>query len=274
MRKQTVGWVHGSLCTLVVVMLVALAPGRAVAEVGIDEKLGETVPLELTFTDEDGQSVQLKDLVDRPTILTLVYYRCPGICGPLMGGVSEVLDRIIDQTPGEDFRVVTISFNAEETAEMARRKKDNYYKSFHSEMSQDAWRFLTGSQESIDAITAAVGFQYEPAGNEFVHPGAIMVLSKTGMVSRYLYGVTFLPFDVKMALMEAAQGRTGPTINKLLLYCFSYDPEGKTYVFNVLKVTGSVTMVFVLLFVAFLVISTRRHRRKEEAKSETKTENL
>jgi protein SCO1 len=181
-----------------------------------------------------------------------------------MGGVSELLDSIKEQVPGEDFQVLTISFNAEENAEMAKRKKENYYRSFHKEMSPKAWRFLTAPQESIDAITAAVGFEYEPAGNEWVHPAAIMVLAPDGMVSRYLYGVTFLPFDVKMALMEASQGRTGPTINKVLLYCFSYDPEGKTYVFNILKVTGSVTLVFVGLFVIFLVVSTRRHRRRED----------
>lgn len=244
--------------------LACLMATEARAEVGIDEKLGETIPMDLTFTDEDGKSVTLSELIDGPTILTLVYYRCPGICGPLMGGVSEVLDRINEEVPGKDFKVITISFNAEETPEMARRKKDNYYKSFHKEMSQEAWRFLTGTQENIDAITAAVGFQYEPAGNEWVHPAAIMVLSPEGMVSRYLYGVSFLPFDVKMALMEAEQGRTGPTINKVLLYCFSYDPEGKTYVFNVLKVTGTVTLVFVLLFVVFLVVTTKRQRKSSD----------
>lgn len=255
---------------MVVVFAVLLAGGSpAWAAVGIDEKLGDEVPLDLTFLDEEGNSVKLADLLDRPTILSLVYYRCPGICGPLMGGVSEVLDRIQEAVPGEDFRVLTISFNAAETAEMARRKKDNYYKSFHKEMSPEAWRFLTGSQESIDAITSAVGFQYEAAGNEWVHPAAIMVLSPDGMISRYLYGVSFLPFDVKMALMEAAQGRTGPTINKVLLYCFSYDPEGKTYVFNILKVTGTVTLVCVGLFVIFLMVTTRRYRRKETLQKKT-----
>lgn len=238
------------------------------AAVGIDEKLGDRVPLGLVFADEEGKAVTLGDLIDRPTILSLVYYRCPGICGPLMGGVSEVLDRIQDAEPGKDFQVLTISFNAEETAEMAGRKKANYYRSFHRDMPQNAWRFLTGSQASIDAITSAVGFEYEPAGNEWVHPAAIMVLSPDGMVSRYLYGVSFLPFDVKMALMEASQGRTGPTINKVLLYCFSYDPEGKTYVFNILKVTGSVTLFFMGLFVVFLVVSTRRYRRREETRQE------
>jgi len=249
--------------------LLLVAGNFARAEVGIDEKLGEKVPLELSVIDEEGKSVKLQDLLDRPTILNLVYYRCPGICGPLMGGVSEVLELIKDKVPGEDFQVLTISFNAAETAEMASQKKKNYYRSFHREMSPDAWRFLTATQENIDAITSAVGFEYEPAGNEWVHPAAIMVLSPDGMISRYLYGVSFLPFDVKMALMEASQGRTGPTINKVLLYCFSYDPEGKTYVFNVLKVTGSVTLLFVGLFVIFLVVTTRRHRRREEEAQES-----
>jgi len=237
----------------------AMLPAVAVADVGVDEKLGDTVPLDVPFLDENGRKVLLKDLVDRPTVLSLVYFRCPGICGPLLGGISDVVDRL-DLKAGTDYRVLTISFNPADTPELAIQKKSNYFKAFHKDMPLDAWRFLTGTPESIAAITGAVGFKYEPAGSEFIHPATIMVLSPKGKIARYLYGVTFLPFDLKMALTEAAEGRVGATINKVLLFCFSYDPEGKTYVFNILKITGIVTLLVVGLFGLFLAVTTRRYR--------------
>jgi len=131
-------------------------------------------------------------------------------------------------------------------------------------LGEDGWRFLTGDAAAVDALTDAVGFRYERAGKDFQHPGAIILLSPDGKVTRYLYGVAFLPFDLKMAVFEASEGRVGPTISKMLLYCFSYDPEGQTYVFNILKVTGTVTILFVIAFVAFLIITTRRYRRKRK----------
>ena len=233
-------------------------------EIGIDEKLGEKVPLDAPLLDESGQTVTLKQLVgDKPFVLTLVYYRCPGICSPLLGGVAEVVDRM-DLEPGKDYHVITISFDPRETPELAREKKVNYLEAVDREIPEDAWRFLTGTQESIDRITESVGFKYQKSGDDFVHSGAIMAISPDGKIARYLFGITYLPFDLKMALVEASQGRVGPTINKVLLYCFSYDPQGRTYALNILRVAGGLTTVVGLAFLAFLIITTRMMRRQTE----------
>lgn len=230
-------------------------------EVGIDEHLGGYVPKDLVFLDEDGQPVRLGDMMDTPIILSLVYYRCPGICSPLLSGVVDVLEKM-DLKPGKDYRVLTISFDPTETPDLAKHKKKNYFKAFTKPFPEDAWRFMTGSEDSVKQITEAVGFRYKKEGKDFVHAATLVFLGTDGKISRYLSGITFLPFDVKMAVYEASHGRVGPTVNRVLLYCFSYDPEGKTYVFNLLKVTGTVTMLFALAFVLFLVI-TGRKRKKE-----------
>ncbi len=230
-------------------------------DVGVDEHLGEMMPLVLTFLDEEGRPVTLAEVIDKPTIFTLVYYRCPSICTPLLNGLVDVLERT-DLVPGEDYRIVTISFDETETPDLAARKKMNFLKAFHEPFPPDAWRFLTGDKESIDRVADVVGFRFKRTGKDFVHPGVLTILSPEGKVVRYLYGITFLPFDLKMALTEAAAGKTGPTINRVLLYCFSYDPDGQRYVFNILKVAGTLIMVFAAIFAAWLLISTRRARKR------------
>lgn len=245
-----------------------LLGGSAHAKIGVDENLGGQVPMDVAFVDEQGQKVTLADVVDGPTILTLVYYRCPSICNVLLAGVSDVLDRL-ELEAGPDYKVLTISFNPEEGPSVAREKKANYLKRMNKKIPEQAWRYLTGSAESIQAITQATGFHYEKQGPEYAHPATIMVLSPTGKITRYLYGVSFQPFDVKLALYEAAQGRTGPTIRKVLLFCFSYDPEGKQYAFNILKVTGSLTMVVLGLFAVILVMMGRRRRQQLAASNQS-----
>ena len=238
-------------------------PAQPDPQVGIDEQLGKTIPLDLTFKDESGTDVQLKKLIDRPTLLLLVYYRCPGVCSPFLNGVVEVLDKV-DLTPGRDYRVVIVSFNPEETPDLALEKKRNYLKMFHRPFPEDGIRFLTGSAAGIRGLTSAVGFLYKPQGEDFLHPVVMIALSPDGKIVRYLYGINFLPFDVQMALREAAAGRVGPSIDRVLLYCFSYDPEGRTYVFNLLKVTGTLMIFFLALFITWLVITTKRSRRLKE----------
>lgn len=230
------------------------------SEVGVDEHLGLQIPLELTFLDEEGRPIALGSLIDRPTILTLVYYRCPSICTPLLNGLVDVLERT-DLVPGRDYRIVTISFDETETPDLAARKRMNFLKAFHEPFPPEHWRFLCGDKASIDAIADAVGFRFKRTGVDFIHPGVLTILTSQGKVARYLHGITFLPFDVKMALLEASQGRSGPTINRALLYCYSYDPDGKRYVFNVLRVAGTLIMAFAAIFVLWLVITTRRSRR-------------
>ncbi len=237
---------------------VADPAGEGAPKVGIVEHLGELVPLDLTFRDESGREVRLGDLVDRPTVLSLVYYSCPGICTPLLTGLSETLN-LMDLRPGRDYRVVTISFDTTDTPKLAAEKKKNYLHLIdRREFPGEAWSFLTGDQEQIDAITEAVGFRYEKQGRDFVHAAAIYVISPKGKIVRYLYGTTFLPLDLKLALTEASQGRVGPTINKILLFCFNYDPDGRKYVLNTTRIAGTAVLLTALAFVIYLGASSRR----------------
>ncbi len=231
------------------------------SESGIDEKLGQYIPLDLSFVDEKGDSVQLGEIINKPTILSLVYFRCPGICSPLLSGIAQVVEKI-DEKPGEDYQILTISFDETDSPALATKKKNNYIKSFNRPFPEEHWKFLTGGNESIVELTKAVGFKYRKEGRDFVHPGLITMLGADGKISRYLYGITFLPFDLKMALLEASEGRVGPTINKVLLYCFSYDPSGKKYAFNFLKATGTIIIFLLLIFAVFLFFTSRARRKK------------
>jgi len=235
-------------------------------EIGIDEKLGDLIPMDAVFTDEDGQKKTLKEFVDgTPFILSLVFYRCPSICSPLLTDLGKVVDHIA-MRPGQDFKVMTISFDATESHPLAKSKKANYFAALKRNIPEESWRFLSGDAENIKKITEAVGFRYKKAETGWIHSGAIMAISPEGKISRYLLGITFLPFDVKMALAEASQGKTGPTINKFLLYCYNYDPQGRTYVFNILAVVGTVTLFVALTFLTFLFLTTKKYRTKIEGK--------
>lgn len=227
-------------------------------EIGITEHLGDYAPLDLQFQDENGDTVLLRKLVNKPTVFSLVYFNCPGICSPLLGGVVDVLDRM-DLKPGKDYKAITISFDPSDTPALAREKKKNYFNAFrHGPFPEEDWKWLTGDSVSIKKFTDAVGFKYKREGKDFIHAGALIVISPEGKISRYLRGIEFQPFDLKMAITEAAEGRVGPTISKVLLYCFSYDPAGKKYAFNFMKVGGTIFLFFVVLFIAFLTIKSKR----------------
>ncbi len=237
-------------------------------EIVIVEHLGEYVPLELTFLNEKGDSVVLKDISTLPLVVSLVYFNCPGICSPLLGGVVDVLDRL-DMEPGRDYRAVTISFDPTDHPDLAREKKRNYFKSFRRRaFPEGEWMWLTGDSVTIHQFTEAVGFKFKKEGKDFVHAGALIVLSADGKISRYLRGIEFQPFDLKMAITEAAAGRTGPTISKVLLYCFSYDPAGKKYVFNFTKVGGTIFLVGLVIFIAFLSIKKTKQKGHDEVKND------
>ncbi len=242
-------------------------PSRGIAEekipeVGIVEKNGDFIPMDLEFSNSDGKVVRLKDIISKPTVLSLVYFHCPTVCKPLIGAKVDVLDRI-DLVPGKDYQALTISFNDKETPENAKNIKDNFLPGFKKKFPEDAWHFLTGDVETIRKFTDSVGFYFRRDGEDFVHPTGLIMLSKEGKITRYFNGIKFLPFDVKLGLLEASEGRVGATISKVLLYCFSYDPEGKKYVFDILKVTATVSIFFGLIFVTWLLISTRRKRKRK-----------
>ncbi|WP_243295689.1 SCO family protein [Geothrix mesophila] len=238
------------------------APAFTPQEVGIDEKLGATLPLDLAFKGEDGQPVTLRQLIDKPTILTLNYFRCAGICTPQLNGVVEVLNRT-QAVPGRDFQVLTVSFDGRDTPEMAAQKRTNYLGEMTRPFPPAAWRFLTGPSAASKALADAVGFKFKQTGDDFVHAAALIFLSPQGKITRYMYGVTYLPADLQLAAQEAGRGEAQPTINKFLKFCFSYDPAGRRYVLNTTAISATVTILAALIFVAVLVRRGRKTKSEE-----------
>ena len=236
-------------------------------EIGFDEKIGESIPLDLRFLDEHGQTVSLKQLFDKPVLFCLVYYRCPGLCSPLLKGVADVVDHM-DLVPDKDYKIVTISFDPKETYITASEKKNNYLASMKKQISDDSWRFLVGDSSSVAQITDAVGFRYLPQGNDFMHGASIMAISPEGKIARYLYGTEFQPLDVKLALIEASEGRTGPTISKLMKLCYSYDPEAKQYVLSITRIAGGGILFFMAIFVTVFVIKKKKNNPSDTQKEE------
>ena len=229
---------------------------KPVMDIGVEEKLGDTVPMDLWFLNESSDTVTLGELINKPTILCFVYFDCPGLCSPLMDGVSELISKL-DMTLGTDYQIITISFNTRDTPEKAREKKVNFVQRISKE-NQANWIYLTGTQENIDAITSAIGFKYKPQGLDFAHPSAIYILSPQGKITRYLYGLTYLPFDVKMAIIEAQQGIARPTVNRILQYCFAYDPVGKTYTLQVTRIVGTITLFIAIIIFSVLILNRRK----------------
>jgi protein SCO1/2 len=187
----------------------------------------------------------------------LVYYECPGICSPLLTELSWVVDKI-QLEPLKEFKVISLSFDPRETPELAAKWKKNYFNSIQREFPDEAWTFLTGNEENIKKITDAVGFHYKPNDEDFLHAGALMAISKDGKISRYIYGSTYNPFDVKMALLDAGSGKTNPTINKALQFCFSYDPEGRGYTLNITRIFGSIMLISLGIFLTVLLLKKKK----------------
>ena len=229
-------------------------------EIGIVEKLGKYIPTDAFFYDEKGDSVALKDLIDKPTILSFVYFRCPSICPRMLSELTVLLEKI-DLDPGKDFNLITISFDPTDTPDDAADKKMNFTKSIQRTLPDGAWRFLTGDVNNIAKITESVGYRFKKDGRDFIHPSAIIILAPDGKIIRYIMGLSYLPFDVKMAIIEASEGRVGPTINKVLLYCFSYDPQGRTYAMNITKITGTIILFLIVVFAIFLIVKSKARKK-------------
>jgi len=245
-----------SLTTLVLIatLLPLLAQTDADVEIGVVEKLDQYIPLDAMLVNEHGDTVTMGDLIDKPTILNFVYYRCPGICSPLMDGLADAMDGN-DMVLGEDYQALTISFDPREGSFLAIKKKNNYLNLMEKkEQAEAGWLFFTSDSASIAALTEAAGFRYKPTGNDFIHSATLIILDPKGKITRYMNGIYFLPFELKMSLLEAAEGKSGPTINRVLQYCYSFDPEGQKYVLNITKVSATLILFFaaVLLLVLFL----------------------
>jgi protein SCO1 len=238
------------------------AEGTSRGFVGIDQKPGEQVALDAPLKDENGQAITLRQLIDKPTILTLNYFRCAGICTPLLNGLVDTLNQIQTE-PGKSFQVITVSFDPLDTPEIAHQKRISYLEQIKRPFPPSAWRFLTGDAQSTRSIADSVGFGYRAEGDQYLHVGAIMVLTAQGKVSRYLYGISFLPADLQMAVHEAELGKWSPAIAHVLTYCYSYDPGSGTYTLNMTRVVGTGTLLVVALFVGFLLWGKSRAKVRE-----------
>ncbi|QJB56722.1 SCO family protein [Pseudodesulfovibrio sp. zrk46] len=228
--------------------------------VGIEEKLGNVLP-DVEFTDSEGNKVRLLELVkDTPVMLLPIYYRCPDVCNLLQGGFASILPKVALK-PGEEIKVVSLSFAPEEQTKDAARAKRNYTAILDGKFPPEYWTFLTGDQQSIDQTLDAIGYTVQKQGKLWAHPVAAIAIAPGGKVVRYLYGTTFLPFDITMAGTEAAQGKTGLSIKRLLSYCYNYDPDGRRYVFDILRVSGFSILGFVGIFLAWLILGGKKKRR-------------
>ena len=233
--------------------------------VGVDEHLGSKIPLDITFRDETGTPVLLSDLVKGPTIILPVYYRCSNVCFTLQGHFVNALQKL-DRQPLEDYRVISVSFDEEETPALAARSKHAYLSAMKKPFPEEGWRFLTGDLASIHRLTDALGYGFQRQRHEFAHPVASIVLAGDGTIVRYLYGVSILPKDLALALVEARSGVAGGSIRKLMDYCFSYDPAGRTYVFNLLRVSATAVILCTGGFLVFLLLTGRKKRQRSSEK--------
>lgn len=235
--------------------------------VGIDEHLGASISLDLTFQNSLGVREPLRDFFDgkHPVILNLVYYRCPNVCHYLLDGFTNSVMKL-PWAVGREFQVVTVSINPEETVEDAKKKRQQILHRYRHNSAVTGWHFLTGEEKNIRKLADEVGFlyQYDPQRKEYAHPSVIFVLTPDGKISRYLYGIQFNRLDLKLALLEAADGKIGSVVDKLLLYCYHYDPKNRKYALialNSMKVAGSAT-VLGLIFLFFFLSRSRKSKKR------------
>jgi protein SCO1/2 len=250
-----------------------LQPGESVpnvrpailAQVGIDQRLGQQVPLDLSFVDENGQAVQLRQYFgSKPVVLALVYYKCPMLCSEVQAGLTGALKGIQRFNVGRDFNVLTVSFDPRDTAQDAAKDKKLYLSRYRRDGAEQGWHDLVGRQEQISALADAVGFHYvwDQKAQQFAHASGIMLLTPDGHVAQYYYGIEYMPRDIQLGLIEASKGKIGNLADQVMLYCFHYDPTQGRYgaaIFNILRATAALT---VLLLGGFMFIMFRRDIRE------------
>jgi len=238
-------------------------------EIGIVEHLNEYVPDNILLVNEEGDTVNLKKIIDKPTVLCFVYFECPMLCSPLMNGLAEVIDKT-NMKIGKDYQVLTIGFNVEEPLSLAIKKKKNYVAHMKTKDAAQGWSFFISDSINIARATNALGFRYKRAGNIFLHAATAIFISPQGKITRYLNGTYFLPFEFRMAIAESSKGVSGPTINKVLQYCYGYDTQTKRYELDVTMLGGAVILLILLIIVFFLILKPilvkkmKRGVKKEE----------
>ena len=239
----------------------------ALTEVGIDQHLGEELPLDAEFTNEAGQTVRLGDYFgERPVLLTFVYYECPMLCTLVINGVVDSL-RELPFEPGRDIEMVTISIDPGETPDLAVAKKANYLEQLGKDGAEQGWHFLTGSEESISKVTEAAGFRYiyNEESDEYAHASGIMVVTPEGQLSHYFFGIEYPSRDLRLALVEASDGKIGSPVDQLLLFCYQYDAATGKYspaIMNFVRAGCALT----ILTIGILVVGSIRREAKPGTK--------
>lgn len=239
----------------------------ALRSVGIEQKMGAQVPVDLPFNDESGRTVTLREFLGKPVILALVYYQCPSLCNMILNGVVRSV-RNLRMTAGDEYQVVAVSFDPRETPEMASAKKLSYVKEYNRPGSEKGWHFLTGAEASSKTLADAVGFRYsfDSQTNQYAHGSAIMILTPEGRVARYFYGIDYPARDVRLGLEEASEGQVSSPVDQVLLYCYHYDPANGKYgliIMNVLRLAGLITVACLATFM--IVMFRRDFRQHREA---------
>jgi len=237
-------------------------------DVSIEQKLNEQVPLDLTFRDESGQTVTLRQYFGKkPVLLTLVYYECPSLCGLVLQGLLKSL-RVINYTPGEQFEIVTVSISPTETPELAAAKKANFLKEYGREEAAAGWHWLTGDEKNIRALADAVGFRYvyDPKTKQYAHAAGIMLLTPSGKISRYFYGIEYSPRDLRLGIIDASQGKVGSLVEKVILFCYQYDPTTGKYgllVVRLIQLGGLLTLLVLGGFIGTMFYRERMSRTRK-----------
>lgn len=237
--------------------------------IGIDQHLNAPLPLDATFRDERGATVTLRQFfVGKPVLLAPVYYRCPMLCSQILSGVVSGL-RPLSLAPAKDFEIVVFSIDPEETPADAASKRDFYAGRYSRSAGKAGWHFLVGSQESINAVTKAIGFHYrrDPKSGMFIHASGVMIATPEGKLARYLYGVEYQPKDLKLGLIEASHNRIGSPVDQVLLFCYHYDPATGKYSLLVLGVLKIAAFLTVVGGAAALIFLWRRDLRNDRAVS-------
>lgn len=236
-------------------------------EVGIEEKLGEQISEDTRFFNEDGEEVQIGDYLnrDKPLILALVYYECPLLCNLILEGMYRGLEDL-RWTPGDEFDILTVSIASDETPELAKSQKENYIDELGKPEAADGWHFLTGEEDQIRKLTDEVGFgfKWDESTQEYIHGSSLIFLSDEGVVTRYLHGIDYPELSMRNALYDAADGKIGSTMDRVVLYCYEYDPNTESYApvaMNIMKIGGAATLILLGLF---LGIFWYREKKKEK----------
>ena len=238
-------------------------------EIGIEQRLGETLPLDLSFVDEAGRTVPLGGYFgEKPVVLALVYYECPMLCTQVLNGLLRSL-KVLAFSVGDEFDIVTVSIDPGESASLAAAKKREYTGKYRRESGSKGWHFLTGSNDQIEQLAESVGFryQYDEETDLYTHASGIMLLTPQGELSRYFYGVEYAPKDLRLGLIEASENRIGNPVDQLLLLCFQYDPATGKYtlaVLNSLRIAGFATVLGLAVFVGAMLRRERRQTRRLE----------